>query len=146
MNNDELREAIMTNKFLVNRGYSLITDNGENPHPDWIDRVGSGWWLKLGVSHPEKPSERFWARVEGVDGTKNGRACILAGRCLSLKPGHVMHLKVDYPEISLSHWHGVKDGNLLTAQWHHVLDVRPLADDEVNDDQIGWQADSWTTM
>ena len=114
------------------RGYSLIDSEAqhrahpetwETPAAEWLDRIGSAWWVKIGVDHPSQPGERFWCRVEGVaaDG---------------------IHLKVAQPDLWLSDLHDVWDGDPLTVQRRHILDLQPPADgDVVWDDE-----DSWTVL
>jgi hypothetical protein len=50
--------------------------------------------------------ERFWCRVQKV--TPNGFV-----------------VQVAQPDMLCSDWHGIEDGDILTIERRHVLDVEP---------------------
>jgi hypothetical protein len=112
----------------IKAGFSLIDSEARHrAHPERWDYpralialgiIRRGWLLKIGIEnradpitdpeHPPLSGERFWCRVQEV--TQSGFV-----------------VKVEQSDMLCSEWHGIEDGDILTVERRHILDVEPPA-------------------
>ena len=62
-----MSQTLPTNSFVLIDSAQRLKDHPDTwAHPDreTLERIESGYFVKVGVTHPELTGERFWGRVK----------------------------------------------------------------------------------
>jgi hypothetical protein len=98
---------------MLQNGFRLINsaqraqdhrDSWTHPEQDVLDGIEAGYFVKVGVTHPEVSGERFWGIVQ----ERSGRSLVI---------------QVDQDLIYTAQ-HGLRDRDILTVREENVFGVR----------------------
>lgn len=100
------------NKILLENGYALIDsaqrlkdhpDSWAHPNREELERIETGYFIKVGVTHPERSGERFWGRVKDRSGSD-------------------ITIQIDQ-DLLHSSLHGLSDKDILIVQEYNVFGI-----------------------